>query len=316
MCYLSNDTLTDELRRTGVLLQSPAAFDGKVFYCRHGLRHWVRNAVWIKNCGFRWPDDVINVPPAVISAFRPSGSIGQFWSENCDPDTINSSIDMREFAASGLVGAGMEIGAGASPFPTPLTCKVTYGDVLDYGELIKETYDGQDISDIVIPDLCTDFDTFTGVLDESLDFVIGCHVIEHTRNPIGAIENAWQKLRKGGKLVLVIPDKERTFDCNRSTTSLDHLIEDYSNPDLGRDISHYQEFYKLAFPTPDDQFADVVSEKFAEQYSIHFHVWNYTAFSKMIKYVCNNIVSWSNVWSHSTLDDREHDIEFYFVLTK
>ena len=316
-------TLTDNtrdfiqhLRMTGALLQSPPAFGSRIFYCRNGFRHWVRDVAWLEGCGFRWPEDVITVPPVVLSAFRPSNSVAHFWPEDFDADSIRSSMDMREFAASRLTGKGLEIGAGASPFPVPLNCNVIYGDRLSYDDLLKEEYPGQEATDFVVPDLCTDLDTLTGVEDESLDFIIACHVIEHVRNPIGAIENSWRKLRHDGNLVLVIPDMERTFDRSRERTSLEHLIDDYRSPDVNRDLPHYEEFYKLAFPTPEHKYAEVVQKKFAEQYSIHFHTWTYSSFDQLVKYVCENIAPWSKVWSHDTLKDKNSDIEFYFVLTK
>ena len=109
---------------------------------------------------------------------------------------------------------------------------------------------------------------------------------------------------------------ERTFDKNREMTSLEHVIDDYRIPDVNRDLLHYQEFYKLAFPTPEHDYANVVQKKFAEQYSIHFHAWTYPSFDQMIKYVSDNVAPWSKVWSHDSLKDKTNDIEFYFVLTK
>ena len=83
------------------------------------------------------------LPPIVLSAFRPSSSVAHFWPEDIDTNSICSSMDMREFAASRLTGKGLEIGAGASPFPVPLSCTVIYGDRLSYDDLLKEEYPGR-----------------------------------------------------------------------------------------------------------------------------------------------------------------------------
>jgi SAM-dependent methyltransferase len=306
----------EELRRTGILLQSPQALGDRVFFCSRGFRHWVRDAAWLADCGFRWPDDVVRVPREVLLAMRPGGPVARYWPVNVDPDGVTSSLDMREYMSSQLRGTGLEIGAGASPFPAPLDCRVLYGDQYTYRELVAAAYPGQEVSDIVVPDVRTNFDTFDGISDESLDFIIGCHVIEHTRNPIAAIRGAYRKLSKGGKLVLVVPDKERTFDRERPVTSLAHLIQDYQDPDNERDFQHYQEFYELAFPVPESHRAEVTARRYQENYSIHFHVWNYEAFRELIDYIGRHVCSWSNVWAHPALPNRESDIEFYFMLTK
>jgi len=149
---------------------------------------------------------------------------------------------MREAITASLNGFGLEIGAGASPFPVPLRCRVVYGDRLAYDQLCAERYPGQRVFDIVIPDITNDVDTIENGADSSLDFLIACHVIEHTRNPIGAIATAWRELKPGGRLVLVVPEKQRTFDRDRPLTPLEHLVEDHLNPDRARDFAYYEQF--------------------------------------------------------------------------
>ena len=43
-----------------------------------------------------------------------------------------------------------------------------------------------------------DAQTFDGIDNDSLDFVISAHVIEHLRDPIGSIVNAIRVLKAGG----------------------------------------------------------------------------------------------------------------------
>ena len=47
-------------------------------------------------------------------------------------------------------------------------------------------------------DLQMDLADMSALPDESLDFLIASHVIEHTPNPIQAMINAHRKLRHGG----------------------------------------------------------------------------------------------------------------------
>jgi len=120
----------------------------------------------------------------------------------------------------------------------------------------------------------------------------------------------------GGSLVLVVPDKDRTFDKQRELTTLEHLILDYQNPSSERDKEHYVEFFKLAFPVEAEKLDETVNKNLSEKADIHFHTFTYDSFALIIDYVCKNINPWSFVWSQPTLSNPTEDIEFYFVLTK
>ena len=304
--------------KTGVLLQSKnSVFGSEVYLCFRGKRHYVSSVERIRDIGFHWPDGVVQVPESVLKAFEIGGNVPKRFPDDADPALINSSVDMREYIASPLTGFGLEVGAGASPFPIPLHCRALYGDKIPHRRLVKELYPGQQAHNLVIPDILTDFDDFNGIADNSLDFITGCHVIEHTLNPIGSILAAHSKLKAGGKLVLVVPDKERTFDKERPLTTLEHLMLDYAQPDRQRDYQHYLEFFKIAFPTHEDCYMEKVEESFTSNgRNLHFHVWDYKSFLEMVNHIQHNIVPWSTIWSQPTLSDHKQDIEFYFVLTK
>lgn len=304
--------------KNGCLLQSrKSVFGEKVFLCLQGYKHLMVSSERIIQYGFRWPEDVIAVPEIVLKNYLNAGHVPAIWNGPIDFQKVSDSVTMREAMASGLTGAGIEIGAGASPFPIPLSCKVCYGDRLSYNDLVKEIYPGQSVSDLVVPDLQTDFDKLSGIADESMDFIIGCHVIEHTKNPIGSIILAHKKLKAGGKLLLCIPDKERTFDRKRPITSLEHLVEDFKDPDRERDLEHYKEFYRLSFPIDDTiKYNLEVCKRFKEEYAIHYHVWDHSSFRKMLEWINNNIQQWSGIWSHPSIGDTQDNIEFYAVLTK
>ena len=154
------------------------------------------------------------------------------------------------------------------------------------------------------PDVLTDFDTLENIADSSLDFLVACHVIEHTRNPIGSIAAALRKLKPGGRLVLVVPDKERTFDRARPVTTLEHLVEDHRDPRRDRDIAHYEEFYRLAEPVSQNHLADTIRQKFAECYAIHFHVWTHPSFAQMLNHVVCEVCPWSHVWTLPPVAER------------
>jgi SAM-dependent methyltransferase len=62
------------------------------------------------------------------------------------------------------------------------------------------------------------------VSDESQDFVISSHVIEHFFDPIKALREWMRVVRPGGYIFIIAPHKERTFDRDRPRTTLAELI--------------------------------------------------------------------------------------------
>lgn len=309
-----------ETRVTGglSLLQARGGrYGDKVYVCARGFRHYVPSIDRLAKYGLRWPEDLIQVPDTVLGSFAVGGWLPTLYAnDEASLQPIQSSLVMREYLASNLRGMGLEVGAGASPFPVPLRCRVLFGDRLSHEELVAQLYPGQREFELVCPDVITNFDSFDGIADESLDFIIGCHVIEHVSNPIGTLVNAHRKLRSGGVLVLVVPDSSRTFDRDRPLTSLDHLKLDYLAPDPTRDRQHYEEFYRLAFKTPEAELHQKVENEYARRGDLHMHVWSYESFGEVVSYVDRNLCQWSEKWSHPTLPDVQHDIEFYFRLTK
>lgn len=299
----------------GVLIRSSLSeFGDKVFYVDKGCRHWVRDGEWLKRNGFNWPTDVIDVAPEIIYGFINGGNAPIYNRSDLGNPNL-SSVDVREIAAANLQGTGVEFGAGASPFPVPLGCNVRFADAFSYESLKAGMYPGQEAHNLICPDYVTDIKTLVGIPDASLDFIIACHVIEHTNNPLAAIDSCYRALKPGGSLVLVVPDMTKTFDSKRTLTTLAHLIEDYQSPSPQRDREHYEEFYTKAFEIPADAILfDYVSRKQAEGGDLHYHTWTYDSFRELVDWHAKK-TRWTIEFSHPTLRGSE-DIEFYFVLTK
>jgi len=288
-------------------------FGEQVFLCLRGRRHPVLSVDRLEQFGFRWPDDVAQVDEQMLACFAPGGPVPR---SDARHRPLTDASAARERLSADLDGFGLEIGAGASPFPVPLSCRVIYGDRLTHRELLAECYPGQRSCDIVIPDILTDFDSIENVADGSLDFLIACHVIEHTRDPIGSIAAAHRKLRSGGRLLLVVPDKTRTFDRDRPVTPLDHLLADHDDPDRERDRMHYEEFYRLALPVPPERLDETVETKFQSRYAIHYHVWTRASFDDMLAAVQARVCRWESMWTHGAVGDPALNNEFYAQLVK
>ena len=79
------------------------------------------------------------------------------------------------------------------------------------------------------------------IADESYGFVLSSHMLEHTANPIGTL-NEWARiLQPGGVLVLIVPHRDGTFDHRRKVTALAHLLDDARSRTGENDLTHIDE---------------------------------------------------------------------------
>ena len=180
-------------------------------------------------------------------------------------------------------GIGVEVGAGSRPFPIPDGAKVTLGDILTADQL--DVYFKTKISENVY----IDFETMDGFENESLDFIIAAHVIEHVFNPVGSIDVSLQKLKKGGVLVLCVPDMRFTFDHRRTPTDFNHLMADYLDGGEGTKLEAYLEHVRFVHPVLaeeqilEENVLEIAKEIMAANLDIHVHCWTYQSFLTMLK---------------------------------
>ncbi len=71
---------------------------------------------------------------------------------------------------------------------------------------------------MVDPDIIDYGETLSKIGDQSQDFVIASHFIEHCEYPLGAIKSWCRVLRPNGVLFLVVPDRAAHFDKDRPPT--------------------------------------------------------------------------------------------------
>jgi SAM-dependent methyltransferase len=81
--------------------------------------------------------------------------------------------------------------------------------------------------------------------NDEYDFVLCSHVLEHVANPLKAMAEMLRVLKNNGSLLLVLPDKEKTFDHHREVTDLSHLIDDFNNNIREDDLTHLEETLKF-----------------------------------------------------------------------
>jgi SAM-dependent methyltransferase len=181
-----------------------------------------------------------------------------------------------------LRGAGLEIGALHSPTTLPPETTVRYVD--QYGlEELRATFTEVPADSIVAPDIIADSHDLAPVADESVDFIVASHVIEHLHNPIAALLEWHRVLRPGGLALLIVPDGRYTFDVGRPFTSLDHLLWDYANngTELKRlnDLLHAAECALNKYEHF-DAYSAIENGRLVidTTYDTHFHVWSFETF--------------------------------------
>jgi SAM-dependent methyltransferase len=198
----------------------------------------------------------------------------------------------RELLAQAFLhGKGLEVGALHNPLPLGPAARVRYVDHLDKAGLYEHYPELREFP-LVDVDIIDDGERLTTITDESQDFLIANHFLEHTEDPLTTLNNLLRVIRPSGMLFIALPDKRYTFDCDRAVTPLEHLIEDRdSGPAASRD-QHFREWVTLVEPhfgrfgpgTPASEIERRIEELKSTHYSIHFHCWTSKEVVELLHY--------------------------------
>jgi SAM-dependent methyltransferase len=190
--------------------------------------------------------------------------------------------DLRqELSYRYIAGSGIEIGALHGPLPVSSRATVKYVDRLNVTELRKH-YPELDHVNLVPVDIIDDGESLSSFKDESLDFIIANHMLEHCENPIGTLRSHFLKLRPGAIAYYAVPDKNFTFDLPRPLTTFEHLLLDDS---LGPGCSkkqHFMEWVRFVNKKNEEESITQFEYLMNINYSIHYHVWNSDTFHDFI----------------------------------
>lgn len=122
-------------------------------------------------------------------------------------------------------------------------------------------------------------DDLKNIPNAKYDFVLSCHNLEHFANPLKAIYEWKRILKPNCYLILVLPNKEKTFDNKRPITSLEHLQNDFKKEVNEKDETHFEEVIKLHDISMDfgienlEELKERVYKNF-ENRCLHHHVFN------------------------------------------
>ncbi len=180
-----------------------------------------------------------------------------------------------------LRGSGMEIGALHNPLPISAEMQVTYVDKLANVQL-KHHYPEIPSDTLVQVDIVADAERLLSVPDESQDFVIASHLIEHCEDPIGALQTWIRVLRMHGEVLLAVPNKALTFDRCRPVTPWAHILRDWQDGPIWSREQHYLEWVCLVENVADSEAHGRALDLMKSRYSIHFHVWSSSTFKQFL----------------------------------
>ncbi|MGI8771694.1 MAG: methyltransferase domain-containing protein [Acidobacteriaceae bacterium] len=81
--------------------------------------------------------------------------------------------------------------------------------------------------------------------DQTYDFILASHVLEHVANPLKALQEWRRVLKPGGYALVLLPNKAYTFDHRRPDTTFAHLQQDLENDVQDDDRTHLDEILSL-----------------------------------------------------------------------
>lgn len=198
-------------------------------------------------------------------------------------------LKTREQLKKHIKGKGIEIGALQNPLDlTGLdVSEIKYVDRLSLKDL-REHYPELDNMNIKDPDIIDDCETLKSIEDNSLDFIIANHLIEHLSNPVGSLVNWHSKLRKDGIIFLAAPDMDKTFDKKRDLTTLEHLIIDSKLDPETRNVLDKYHFYEWAILVQNKTGEEALKggdDLHSKSISIHYHTFKFKSLKKVIQYL-------------------------------
>lgn len=118
-------------------------------------------------------------------------------------------------------------------------------------------------------------------ISDRFDYVIACHVLEHVPDPIGYLMELSGLLKPNGIAFLAVPDKRRTNDKNRPSTTIDHLLMDFYDGCRYPSIEHIMDFHRHWLEIETGKALEIAGVfDYASNFhasgkaDVHCHVWD------------------------------------------
>ncbi|MCI4351773.1 MAG: class I SAM-dependent methyltransferase [Thermoplasmata archaeon] len=139
--------------------------------------------------------------------------------------------------------------------------------------------------------------------NETYDCLLASHVLEHVANPVRALLE-WKRItRSGGVALVIVPEKSRSFDHRRPSTSAAHMISDLTNQVTEDDTTHLPEILALHDLRLDpaagsrEDFVRRSTENRIHR-GMHHHVFDVTSLESLARFAGLNVLEKETRDSH------------------
>jgi SAM-dependent methyltransferase len=163
-----------------------------------------------------------------------------------------------------------------------------------------------------------DVDRLSALDDESQDFVIASHVLEHLADPLTQIAEIHRVLKPGAVVLVFLPDRRHTFDRKRAATPLEHLVVEHRDRVTVVSDAHVEDYLRKTDVwdsawTPEQQREEFDLNR---QRSIHVHCWSEDEFLPVIEYTIVEMGLQWELLDAMFVEDVPDGFEFGFVLRR
>jgi SAM-dependent methyltransferase len=205
-------------------------------------------------------------------------------------------------------GRGVELGPGPNPHIRPSEDTDVfyveqkhpdewvklYGDHyrMDFDTALESRYVVGEAHEIPVP-------------PESLDFIYCSHVFEHLVNPIGHLEIWSRLLRKGGEVLMVIPDYIGSKDYLAEPSTMEVCIAEFRDGGFSPSLGHYARYAQARNLPGNGQ------KLFDSKSSIHMHYYSNENMRALLEYsrTLNHFQQYSILHSENAKD-------FHVIISK
>jgi ubiquinone/menaquinone biosynthesis C-methylase UbiE len=184
----------------------------------------------------------------------------------------------RKSLSRNLQGDGVEIGPGNLPMLFSNKVNMTYIDINTQETLSRfhPQYKFDNLTNFIIADA----DNLPKVTNNTYDFLVANHVIEHVKNPLKAFKRWYEVVKPGGHLIIIFPNRDECFDKGRPYTTISHLVSEFKLANDSKEMhtnlkNHLYEHYANVRYKDDTtrMHKELDIEKEIRRGSSHYHVW-------------------------------------------
>jgi SAM-dependent methyltransferase len=220
-----------------------------------------------------------------------------------------------------LNGSGVELGPGHHPMPIPFPgVAVQYVDRWQPEENLALFTNLEAGATFPKPDIVAnlDVDRLSALSDESQDFVIASHLLEHLADPLTQIGEIYRVLKPGGVVLVFLPDRRHTFDRKRSATPLPHLVADHRDRVTVVSDEHIEDYLRKTDVWDPTWTPAQEREQFElnRERSIHVHCWSEDEFLPVVEHTIVEMGMRWELLDAVFVEDVPGGFEFGFVLRR